>query len=375
LFKYINKQFFKDLSNMKLNFRQGVVRSRSYLKNPDFLAINQATGFISINITTPTLLVTAVNANTNFLIEETVDKINAWGPFNWPTTWGPQTANSQYFLYWDINLATGAITYGFTHSAPIIQSNTPTFAVAEDTHWFDTSTNIMKVRQGQFWIPTCRVFAGSYSPGFQSINHMPFGSQVGITSTIDEYEAGYIVLGNDQKAIRLSDGSLMTSGTDVIMKQGGYSSPVNLEALNTNVLALEPIPAFHCVTIDINTGLVKLASSDDINKRPVAIVDIDVEQGAVARLITADVVFNEQWNWDLHLGKDLFCGPTGQLEQHTSDYEGYRVATILTAQSIVMDFANTKNQKNQNHKPKHPNQHPIHLIINTIHKQHLNTSK
>ena len=61
---------------MKLNFRQGIVRSRSYLGNPDFLAINQATGFISINITTPTLLVTAVNANINFLIEETVDKIN-----------------------------------------------------------------------------------------------------------------------------------------------------------------------------------------------------------------------------------------------------------------------------------------------------------
>ena len=25
----------------------------------------------------------------------------------------------------------------------------------------------------------------------------------------------------------------------------------------------------------------------------------------------------------------------------TTDYEGYRVATILTAQSVVMDFANT----------------------------------
>ena len=51
-FKCLNKSInnFKDLSNMKLNFRQGIVRSRSYLGNPDFLAINQATGFISINI-------------------------------------------------------------------------------------------------------------------------------------------------------------------------------------------------------------------------------------------------------------------------------------------------------------------------------------
>jgi hypothetical protein len=39
----------------------------------------------------------------------------------------------------------------------------------------------MKVSDGTFWVPVCRVFAGSFTPGIQSLAPMPFGSQVGIT--------------------------------------------------------------------------------------------------------------------------------------------------------------------------------------------------
>jgi hypothetical protein len=324
-------------SNMRLNFRQGIVRARRASNQPDFLAINQGTGFISITITNPTLLVTAAHKDSNFLIQETVSVANAWGPFAWNPLWGNEPLNPSYYLYWDINLASGAITRGFTHSAPILRSTPPTTPSAKDTHWFDTSVNVMKVFDGTFWVPTCRVFAGFFTPHIQTISHMPFGSQVGLVTPEETVKAGFIVIGNDQLAIRKADGELMTSETDVIIKQGGYSSPVALEALNTNVIAAESIPAFYCVTI-IDSGRVGLASSENPLLHPVGLVDIDTPTGAAVKIITNGIIFNEQWNWNLAHGKELYCGTTGELVQRIGATDGTRIASIITHHSIMVDI-------------------------------------
>ena len=323
---------------MKLNFRQGIVRARTTAQGtPDFLSLNQGSG-IQINITNPTLLITLAHKDTNFLIEEVATAINGWGPFSWSSVWGSQPSTPIYHLYWDVNLATGEVTRGYTHSAPIVSSTNPLALLkVVGTHWFDLSTNVMKVSDGTFWVPVCRVFAGTYSPNVQSISHYPFGTQVGITSDVDEHVAGFIVLGNDQKAIRTADGELMTSETDVIIKQGGYSSPISLEALSTDVISSEPIPAFHCVTVT-SLGKIGLASSEDNELRAVGIVDEDVPMGSATKIITNGVLFNEQWNWDLSEGKELYCGSTGELVQKSGSTTGQRIAFIITAQSIMVDL-------------------------------------
>lgn len=323
---------------MKLNFRQGIVRARTTAQGtPDFLSLNQGSG-IQINITNPTLLITLAHKDTNFLIEEVATAINGWGPFSWSSAWGSQPGTPIYHLYWDVNLATGEVTRGYTHSAPVVSSTNPLALLkVVGTHWFDLSANVMKVSDGTFWVPVCRVFAGTYSPNVQSISHYQFGSQVGITSDIDEHVAGFIVLGNDQKAIRTADGELMTSETDVIIKQGGYSSPVSLEALSTDVISSEPIPAFHCVTVT-SLGKIGLASSDDNELRAVGIVDEDVPMGSATKIITNGILFNEQWNWDLSEGKELYCGSTGELVQKSGSTTGQRIAFIITAQSIMVDL-------------------------------------
>ena len=324
---------------MKLNFRQGIVRARTTAQGtPDFLSLNQSSGAIQINITNPTLLITLAHKDTNFLIEEVATAINGWGPFSWSSAWGSQPGTPIYHLYWDVNLATGEVTRGYTHSAPVVSSTNPLALLkVVGTHWFDLSANVMKVSDGTFWVPVCRVFAGTYSPNVQSISHYQFGSQVGITSDIDEHVAGFIVLGNDQKAIRTADGELMTSETDVIIKQGGYSSPVSLEALSTDVISSEPIPAFHCVTVT-SLGKIGLASSDDNELRAVGIVDEDVPMGSATKIITNGILFNEQWNWDLSEGKELYCGSTGELVQKSGSTTGQRIAFIITAQSIMVDL-------------------------------------
>ena len=155
---------------MKLNFRQGIVRARTTAQGtPDFLSLNQGSG-IQINITNPTLLITLAHKDTNFLIEEVATAINGWGPFSWSSVWGSQPSTPIYHLYWDVNLATGEVTRGYTHSAPIVSSTNPLALLkVVGTHWFDLSTNVMKVSDGTFWVPVCRVFAGTYSPNVQSI--------------------------------------------------------------------------------------------------------------------------------------------------------------------------------------------------------------
>lgn len=96
---------------------------------------------------------------------------SSWGP----TPVGPFTA----YLYWDVNLATGALTRGFTHLVPAFGVTQPA-SPGKDQHWFDTNTNIMKVWDGAHWTPKGRVFAGSFAGGGNVINEYALGSQVGI---------------------------------------------------------------------------------------------------------------------------------------------------------------------------------------------------
>ena len=323
---------------MKLKFRQGIVRSRlDALSAPSFLSLNTSTGVVGINITNVTLLVTAAHKSTNFLIEEVATSSSGWGPFVWDKKWGTQS-NPVYYLYWDINLGTGAITKGYTPYAPIVSATAPTASLkVVGTHWYDLNNNVMFVSDGTFWQSVCRVFAGTYFPGQHKISHFALGSQVGITSSTSEYLAGFIILGNDQKGLLTASGELMTSETDVIIKQGGYSSPVTLEALSTSSVATEPIPAFYCVTVT-GLGKIGLASSSNVNKHPVGLVADDVALGESGKIITNGVLFNEQWNWNLSNGKELYCGTTGELVQKTSGSGGQRIAFILDARSIMVDL-------------------------------------
>lgn len=318
---------------MRLNFRQGIARARSILGVPDFLNYNNTFSTVDVNITTPWLIATAAFKDKNYLLEERANQSQSWGPFAWDPKWGAQPPVVTYQLYWDINLATGAVTKGYTPWAPTY-GTTASLAPRIDQHWFSTTDNIMYVWDSTAWRQTCRVFAASFGPGTQVITHRHFGSQVGI---VGSFLAGYITYGEDLKGVRLDDGTFLSSATDLIVNTGRYSSPVNLEASSTAMIAAEPIPAFSCVT-NSDLSEISLASSADVNAYPIGIATKEAALGEGVEFIAEGVLYNDQWDWDFSLGKDIFCAVDGTLfqgEPTLASVEGsLKVGTILSAVSI-----------------------------------------
>ena len=319
---------------MQLNFRQGIAQARTIGITPDFLSWNSVLSTIDIGITAPWLIVSAAFKTHNYLIEERGSQSQSWGPFAWNPLWGPIPAIITWQLYWDINTATGVITKAYTPWAPITSFTTPINPLI-DQHWYSMTDNIMYVWDSQFWQVKCRVFAGSFGPSLNQIIHRPLKSQVGINGL---FNAGYILYSDDQKGIRTLDGSFLNSSENLhIGTSGNYSSPIKLETASTQLIASEPIPPYHCIT---NTGLstAGLANPFDINKLPIGIAEYGSAIGSAVNFISEGVLFNDGWNWDFLLGKDLYCNETGQLFQGNPliSKSSLKVGTILTTRSILV---------------------------------------
>lgn len=320
---------------MRLNFRQGIARSRAVLGVPDFLTYNNMFSTVDVNITEPWLIVTAAFKGKDYLIEERANQSQSWGPFNWDSAhWGVAPPVITYQLFWDVNLATGAITKGYTPWAPLYGSTEP-INPRIDQHWFNLTDNVMYVWDSTAWQQKCRVFAAAFGPGTLSITHRPFFSQVGYNAV--DITAGYITYGEDAKGIRLDDGTFLTSATNLFVNTGRYSSPINLEASSTAMIAGEAIPAFSCVTnSDLSTCM--LANPFNVNGYPIGVTTKEAIVGEAVEFMSEGVLYNDQWDWDFNLGKDIYCGVNGVLYQGDPTLATLngelKVGTILSAVSI-----------------------------------------
>lgn len=322
---------------MNLTFRQGIVKS---LTNS-----NQAAAFLTasgstVNILTEGIpvLITAAYQTADYLVQIPTDVPNAWGPFQWNPMWGLQPTQTNYFMYWDINVANGLVTRAYTPRQPFYGQIAPSQPL-DDQHWFDTNNNVMYVWNGMTWVQKIRVFAGCVSSQNGLITYS-FGSQVGISSGTPIYNAGYILYGPDQKAVKTSSGLLVSSTTDISTYIGNFSSPVQLELLATDSIAMEPIPAYYAVTISGNAQI-NLAQPNDNSTRAVGLAATDCIEGQTTKIITHGAVYNDQWNWDITLGKDLYLGENGTLYQSltTPTSAGtQRVATILATNAVIVDI-------------------------------------
>ena len=330
-------------SIMRLNFRQGIVQALAISGQPAFLTYSSLNNSITINITTTRVIVSAAYKDDNYLTEQRETIVNAWGPLTWLVdSWGPQIANPTYYLYWDWNIGTGLVTRSYTPWAPVFSA--APLHPSVDQHWFDYIDNVMKVWDGSMWIPTIRVFAGSVAIDENlhtgTITHNPLGSQVELSypgSLPGIVEAGWVIYGMDMKAIRTSTGQLFTSVTNSNTYHGSFSSPIKLELLSSQARAEEPIPAFYAVS-NTGDGRLVLADNLDINRSPIGIIDQDLIPGESAEIISYGLVYNDQWQWDPTLGKNLYCGADGVLVQGFPQSAGILIGWIIDVNSALIDI-------------------------------------
>ena len=326
---------------MRLNFRQGIIRALLVSGQPSYLEYNVVDNAVNITILSERLMVTAAYKDSNY-IHEHRETVIAWGPLEWNSAWGQQPALWKYYLYWDWNIATGQVSRGYTPWEPTHDGQQPLHPEI-DQHWFDTSECVMKVWDGLVWEPVIRVFAGSYtSEGGVVIEHYPLGSQVGLSypgTMPAEVEAGWIIYGMDMKAIVGGDSKFFTSTTDANTYHGSFSSPVRMELLSSQAIADEPIPAFYCVS-NTGDGRMVLASNGSYFLHPIGVVTQDLLPGESSMIITNGIIYNDQWDWDHELGKDLFCGPSGELVQgYPSMTNNLRIGWIIDRRAILVDIS------------------------------------
>ena len=176
-----------------LTFAHGIVSHSTTTgipgDTPNFLVINGAKVDINAPLDQP-FVYTIAHRDTNYLFTTSAaGDIQAWGygtvaekNAEFDNINGGGAATNEYYLWIDINRATGIISYGHTKHEPRTGSVAPFTNPAnrpDDLHWFDTSNNTVKVWRKSTtsptygsWVEVVRIVIAkyTYSVGFTSLS-------------------------------------------------------------------------------------------------------------------------------------------------------------------------------------------------------------
>lgn len=313
---------------MELTFRQGIVRHQTDIAGTATFVRKSGSSseYIDLVCDEDPLIFTIAHGTNNYLIEESRTVNQAWGPLI-------STGQTQY-LYWDISLLDASLTRGYTLVSPYFGVNEPAAPITIDTHWFDSNTKVMKVWNGSKWLPKLRVFVATYDSNAVLIPR-PRGSQVNLVAPS---RAGNIVLGKNGAPLRDSDGTFITSESDLI---SAFTSGENikLEGMQLYGEALEFIPKFSLVTFDA-PGKVKLASGVRPEEIINGIMTSEYFIGEVGNVKSSGLVRNDQWAFaHSQANAPLYCGPNGEVTLTQPGLaEHWYIGYVYDATSIVMDI-------------------------------------
>jgi hypothetical protein len=285
---------------MRLKFRHGIVRHQvDVAATATFLKKNGSdSSYIDLNCDNAPVIFTISHFGADYLFEETHSKAKAWGPM-------PPTGQTQY-LYWDVSLLNAQISHGFSLYPPFISINPPANPNI-DQHWFDMTNTAMKVWNGTKWIPKLRLFAGVYTSS-AILTPKARGSQIGVNT---ECNAGNIILGKNSYPLRDSDGTFITSESNLIIANSS-GEDVKFESALQFGQALEFIPEYSLVSFRQPLKL-ELASFMKTDTQVHGIIRRDASIGEIVKVISSGLVKNEQWDWTGHITKPIFCGLNGEV--------------------------------------------------------------
>lgn len=316
---------------MNLTYRQGLI---SY-QQPTFLVPSATANFVDISVSPTPLYFTIAHGSSDYLfkVDETID-----------AAFGPLVPGVDNYLYINLNVISGALTYGISTLEPIVSTQTPSAPVASQM-WFDLNEKVMKVRNADNtkWIVTPRLVVGIASNGSTNL----LTAYTAGTSTVGLYEAsepGYLMFDSQLRPLRTSTGELLTSQTAVRVKSTVGSAGVLSEPINNfiPVRASEAIPAMSLVYIS-GENTVGLASSNPAilgEKTPIGIVELGLAQNEIGVMTQVGEITYDQWNWDPSLfGKPLYCDYTGGLTStRPASVQAYRVGYIKNANTILFSI-------------------------------------
>ena len=316
---------------MHLNFRQGLISYQQSGSIPIYLIPSGNSQYLDINVSPVPLLVTIAHGSSDYLFQFDTTVLEAFGPLV------PSTTN---YLYLELSLITGLITYGISTLEPITASAEPT-VVTEGQMWFDLSESVMKVRStdNTKWIVTPRLVIGRVLNGNPNqVLLRQVGSAVGLETS--SYP-GFLMLDSQLRPLRTSTGELLTSDSRVRIKSTVGTSGVL--ALPTNgfipARASEPIPALRVVSLT-GPDTISLASSDPAKaglRAPIGIVLLALSENEIGSVTQAGEITSDQWNFlDEDCGKPLYCGFSGEVTLvRPRGIQAFRVGYVKSARTIL----------------------------------------
>jgi hypothetical protein len=270
---------------------------------------------IDLNADAGPTIITFAHYGANYLFTESRTIIGAWGSDTQGSLNGPLQASGQtQYLYWDVNLATGQLSRGWTLVPPLSGPFEPANPLP-DTHWYDTTLNRMRVYRkpsptaSGAWQDKIRIFAAVYNSGANIVPY-PIGSQVGINT--GAHLSGNLILGINNRPLKQADGTFAHTESPLIIYQTS-SHNVKFSMAYMTAQAIENIPKFYLVSLVPNRRMA-LARSSNLYQFVSGISISDLYSDEVGEIVTNGVVANNHWHWAQdEINMPLFCGPTGQV--------------------------------------------------------------
>ena len=311
---------------MNVPFRQGIVRCL----DAGFLTVGSS--YVTLNVLDTPTVVAIAHGSVDYLHVEQRSAVNAWGPI---------TPNIDQWLYWDLNTITAERTFGITLRRPAFGSVAPT-TPQNDQHWFDTTTQTMKVwnATAHRWVERIRVFACELNDGAvplsMSANSPSFkGTQIG---NHQHTLAGAILRdASTGKPLRTHDNKFL-SGETKLQAITGATSGVRAEALLVEAEAQDNMPAYTIVRF---SGFSKIEAANQFTantSEQFGIIEADASIGDIVTVTTTGVVSNPVWEWT-SVNTQLYVDSYGQLTP-TPVGNATSVAIVIDVNKILLFASN-----------------------------------
>ena len=311
---------------MLLNFRQGLVHHQS----PVFFNVKQTMVDLLVTDTNTTITFAAGTKDYLYTEQESV-----------PNAWGPLTVGKEHWLYWDLYVRTGIRTFGITTVEPVVGPFAPA-NVQSDLHWYDTTTNEMKVWIGSNWSKRVRVFAFKLAQGRIPVSmsdQSPLftGTQVGNHSP--SYSGHILYDATTHSPIKNAAGQLMTTEDKLTTKTISLSH-VKVASVIIEGEAQQYMAAY---TVVVFSSFGKIVHADQfVAEHPIqfGIIESDAQVGSTVNVITHGLISSPHWDWSsAGVNALLYCSVSGELTSIPVIPNQTPVAVVLDPHTIQLGVA------------------------------------